>query len=101
MKEVAVRKVHGAKRRDIALLFARLYLWLFGVAIVVTLPLVILFGDFMSEMYEPMIPEGREVAPITALVTALLTILFVVTTIVGYHIYKVMRLNPSDIIAKE
>ena len=101
MKEVAVRKVHGAKRRDIALLFARLYLWLFGVAIVVTLPLVILFGDFMSEMYEPMIPEGREVAPITALVTALLTILFVVALIVGHHIRKVMRLNPSDIIAKE
>lgn len=101
MKEVAVRKVHGAKRRDIALLFARLYLWLFGVAIVVTLPLVIMFGDFMSEMYEPMIPEGREVAPITALVTALLTILLVVALIVGYHIRKVMRLNPSDIIAKE
>lgn len=101
MKEVAVRKVHGAKRRDIALLFARLYLWLFGVAIVVTLPLIILFGDFMGEMYERMIPDGRVVSPMTALAIALLTMLSVVAVIVGYHIRKVMRLNPSEIIAKE
>ncbi len=101
MKEVAVRKVHGAKRRDIALLFARLYLWLFGVAIVVTLPLVILFGDFMSEMYKVMIPAGCKVVPLKAFAIGLLTILFVVAVIVGYHIRRVMRLNPSDIIAKE
>lgn len=101
MKEVALRKVHGAKRRDIALLFARLYLWLFGVAIVVTLPLVILFADFMGDMYEPMIPLGCKVAPLKAFAIGLSIIHFVVAVIVGYHIRRVMRLNPSDIIAKE
>ena len=101
MKEVALRKVHGAKRRDIALLFARLYLRLLGVAIVVTLPLVILFADFMGDMYEPMIPLGCKVAPLKAFAIGLSIILFVVAVIVGYHIRRVMRLNPSDIIAKE
>lgn len=101
MKEVALRKVHGAKRRDIALLFARLYLRLLGVAIVVTLPLVILFADFMGEMYEPMIPLGCKVAPLKAFAIGLSIILFVVAVIVGYRIRRVVRLNPSDIIAKE
>ena len=101
MKEVAVRKVHGAKRRDIVLLFGRLYLWLFGVAAVVTLPLIILFGDILNRWAAYMIPDDKALSPLIAFAVGLLVTMLVVVMIVGYHIRMVMRLNLSDIIVKE
>ncbi len=101
MKEVAVRKVHGAKKRDVIVLFCRLYMWLFAVAAVVSLPLIILFTAFIKDMTRPLISGGQQLSPLLAFAAALFIILFVVALIVGYHIRKVMRLNPSQIIAKE
>ena len=48
-KEVALRKIHGAKRGDIALLFGRLYLWLIGVASVIAIPVGILFNQILQD----------------------------------------------------
>ena len=101
LKEVAVRKVHGAKRCDIALLFGRLYLWLFGVAAVVTIPLIIIFCGIAEDSFDNMLPSGAHLTPYAAIACSFAITLVVVVAIVGYHIHKVMRLNPSDIIAKE
>ena len=101
LKEVAVRKVHGAKRRDIALLFGRLYLWLFTVAAIVTIPLIIIFCNQMEYSFANMIPSGEQLTPYVAIVYSFAITFAVVATIVWWHIQKVMRLNQSDIIAKE
>ena len=100
-KEVAIRKVHGAKRKDIALLFGRLYLWLMGVAAVIAAPLLILFNKTLSgwsEMVSYNLPETSVRLPfiLSAAVTALVTIV-----IISVHIRKVMKVNPAEIIAKE
>lgn len=101
LKEVAVRKVHGAKRRDIALLFGRLYLWLFGIAAVVSIPLIIIFCSIAEDSFDNMFPSGAHLTPYAAIACSFIITLVVVVAIVGYHICKVMHLNPSEIIAKE
>lgn len=100
-KEVAVRKVHGAKRKDIALLFGRLYLWLMGVAAVIAAPLLILFNKTLSgwsEMVSYNLPETGVRLPfiLSVGITALVTLF-----IISVHIRKVMKVNPAEIIAKE
>ena len=100
-KEVAIRKVHGAKRKDIALLFGRLYLWLMGVAAVIAAPLLILFNKTLSgwsEMVSYNLPETGVRLPfiLSVAITALVTLV-----IISVHIRKVMKVNPADCIAKE
>ena len=100
-KEVAIRKVHGAKRKDIALLFGRLYLWLMGVAAVIAAPLLILFNKTLSrwsEMVSYNLPETGVRLPfiLSVAITALVTLV-----IISVHIRKVMKVNPAEIIAKE
>ena len=98
-KEVAIRKVHGAKHKDIALLFGRLYLWLMVVATIFSAPFV---GGFTTTLsmwiggvigsYSPARGVLLQAVGITALVTL---------TIISVHIRKVMKVNPAEIIAKE
>ncbi|MBR5482174.1 MAG: FtsX-like permease family protein [Bacteroidaceae bacterium] len=100
-KEVAIRKVHGAKRKDIALLFGRLYLWLMGVAAVIAAPLLILFNKTLSgwsEMVSYNLPETGVRLPfiLSVAITALVTLV-----IISVRIRKVMMVNPAEIIAKE
>ena len=99
-KEMAIRKIHGAKRRHIALLFGRAYMTVFAIAFLAALPLMVWFFRFMMDMYrleEGMTATGLYLpAAVSFIANAL--IIFVV---VGYHIRKSMQQNPADIIAKE
>ncbi len=115
-KEVAVRKVHGAKRKDIALLFGRLYVCLLALSSAAVTPLLVRFNkaltnwvwseytttlmvdttgyksfDIVDVSFQPYIPLLVGIS-----VTAVLILL-----IVGYHLRKVMKVNPAEIIAKE
>lgn len=100
LKEVAVRKVNGAKRRDIALLFGRLYLWLVVVASIISTPVVILFTVFLNDF---IIGNGYSfVLSSWLFVAASICITAVVVFLLVFNqIRMVMRLNPSDILAKE
>ena len=100
-KEVAVRKVHGAKRKDIALPFGRLYLWLLTIATVVSYPLFVVLvksvkkSSFNFLSHIPMDSIYQPIALSVAII-ALVTLL-----IISVHIRKVMKVNPAEIIAKE
>ena len=100
-KEVAVRKVHGAKRKDIALLFGRLYLWLLTIATMVSYPLFVVLvksvkkSSFNFLSHIPMDSIYQPLA-LSVAVIALVTLL-----IISVHIRKVMKVNPAEIIAKE
>jgi ABC-type antimicrobial peptide transport system permease subunit len=100
-KEVAVRKVHGAKRKDIVLLFGRLYLWLIGVASVLCIPLVILFNILLQEWGESQKIPSELVSPVVPIAMSIAVVSFVIAIVVGVHIRKVMKLQPADIISKE
>ena len=100
-KEVAVRKVHGAKRKDIALLFGRLYLWMLTIATVVSYPLfVVLVKSVKKSSFNFLshIPMDSIYQP---LVLSVAIIALVTLVIISVHIRKVMKVNPAEIIAKE
>ena len=100
-KEVAIRKVHGAKRKDIILLFGRLYLWLIAVAGALSILPLLLFNGLVQDMAvnEEISPDLLSPVP-PILISLFLTILIVIF-IVGHHIRGVMKVNPAEMIAKE
>ena len=100
-KEVAIRKVHGAKRGDIALLFGRLYLWLIGVASILAIPAVILFSQFLKEWaISEMIPQHL-ISPVLPILGSIGITSIVILLVVSLHVRKVIKQHPADIIAKE
>ena len=100
-KEVAIRKVHGAKRKDIILLFGRLYLWLIAVAGALSILPLLLFNGLVQDMAfnEEISPDLLSPVP-PILISLSLTILIVIF-IVGHHIRGVMKVKPAEMIAKE
>ena len=95
-KEVALRKIHGAKRRDIALLFGRLYLWLIGVASIITIPVGILFNQFLQDW-----SRQESISPVMPILLGIILTSLVILLVVSLHVRTVMRQNPAEIIAKE
>ena len=100
-KEVALRKIHGAKRGDIALLFGRLYLWLIGVASVIMVPLLLLLNQFLKDWaVEEKIPQHL-ISPVMPLVLSIGITSIVILIVVSLHVHQVLRVKPAEMIAKE
>ncbi len=102
-KEVALRKVHGAKRKDIALLFGRLYLWLIGIATLVSAPLIILFNTLLKDWANSSMASSiaEQLSPTLPILGALLLTALIIILIVGYHLHQVLQVKPAEMIAKE
>ena len=102
-KEVALRKVHGAKRKDIAMLFGRLYLWLIGIATLVSAPLIILFNTLLKDWANSSMASSiaEQLSPILPILASLALTVLIIALIVGHHIQQVIKQHPADIIAKE
>ena len=102
-KEVAIRKVNGAKTRDIVMLFSRYYIvtlctayilsLLIGVALVVVICLTV---DSMSGWS---IGETRVCT--TCYLESIATITLVTLLTVWQKIYKISHINPALLIKKE
>ena len=100
-KEVALRKIPGAKRWDIALLFGRLYLWLIGVASVIAIPVGILFNQILQDWGRQEFIPPHLISPIIPLLLSICMTTLVILLVVSLHVRTVMRQNPAEIIAKE
>ena len=102
-KEVALRKIHGAKRWDIILLFGRLYLWLICIAAIISTPLILLFNTLLKDWARNGFINGmaERLSPTLPILGALLITSLVILLIVGYHLHQVLRVNPAEMIAKE
>jgi ABC-type antimicrobial peptide transport system permease subunit len=102
-KEVALRKIHGAKRGDIALLFGRLYLWLIGIATIISTPLIILFNTLLKDLARGNFVHGmaERLSPTLPILGALLITALIILLIVGYHLHQVLQVKPAEMIAKE
>lgn len=100
-KEVALRKIHGAKRKDIALLFGRLYLWLIGVASVIMVPLLLLLNQFLKDWaVSEMIPQHL-ISPVMPIVLSIGITSIVILIVVSLHLHQVLQVKPAEMIAKE
>ncbi len=99
-KEMAIRKINGAKSWDIARIFVRLYVVLLASAIVPIIPLAVWFQRTFN--VASMVNDPRVSFPVALPVAAgCLTVILTVALIVGWHVRNIMRVNPADIIAKE
>ncbi len=97
-KEMAIRKINGAKARDIARIFVRLYVILLALAIVPIIPLAVWLKHFFGRApNDPMVNLSLAL-PVAA---GCLTVIVTIALIVGWHVRNIMRVNPADIIAKE
>ena len=102
-KEVALRKVHGAKRGDIILLFGRLYLWLISIATMVSAPLIVLFNTLLKDWARSSMSTSmaEQLSPTLPILGALLLTALIIILIVGYHLHQVLQVKPAEMIAKE
>ena len=102
-KEVALRKIHGAKRGNIVLLFGRLYLWLISIATMVSAPLIVLFNILLKEWARSSMSTSMAelLSPTLPILGALMLTALIILLIVGYHLHQVLRVKPAEMIAKE
>ncbi len=98
-KEMAIRKINGAKSSDIALLFARLYIIIGIAAIATALPTAYLFQEAIISHFGSY--PGALAAPLPPLLYGLAVVFSAIALIVGWQVRGIMRVNPAEIIAKE
>ncbi len=98
-KEVAIRKVNGAKDRNIYRMFGRLYIILIVVALIIAIPVCVFFSRNTSELQIGSISSSVSIYyPIilgSMIVTALILLL------VYWQIREVLNTDTSKIISKE
>ena len=98
-KEMAVRKINGAKTRQITMQFANLYVKLFLISSMVSIPL-------SAFIIKQAILNGRPLEKGTGYV--ILFYLFILAVIVafvsltiGFKIHRISRENPADVVKSE
>ncbi|MDE5881320.1 MAG: FtsX-like permease family protein [Muribaculaceae bacterium] len=99
-KEVAIRKVNGAKNYDIYRLFGRTYLVLIVVSLFIAIPLCVLFNRVIESLVQDMAPEAT-LSPVGPIILGSTIVVLLILLIVGWQIHKVMQIDPAKIIAKE
>lgn len=101
-KEVAIRKVNGAKTRNIVMLFARYYVVTLSIAFAFAVLVGVLVFAYFSAM-KGELPDSKDFfeifLPPFIFSIAVITAVTVIT--VWQKIYRISHVNPSIIISKE
>lgn len=98
-KEMAVRKINGAKTSQITMQFANLYVKLFIISTVISIPVsayLIKWAILNNKPFE----QGAGYAILFYLFILAIMVLFVTMTI-GFKIHRIARENPADVIKSE
>ena len=98
-KEVAIRKVNGAKARDIYSMFGRLYVILIAVALIIAIPACVLFSRYVSELEIGGISSS--VSIFFPIVSGSMIVAVLIFLIVYRQIREVLQTDTSRIISKE
>ena len=99
-KEVAIRKINGAKSIDIYRLFGRVYIVLLVLAVIVAIPVCVMFNGFVeSYVKDNSTVEGF--SPLWPVVLGISIVAVLILAIVGWQTHKMLRIDPAKIIAKE
>ena len=95
-KEVAIRKVNGALTKDITQLFGRTYLVITLIAMVFAVVAVLLFHIVLSQ------PFGMvEINPAFPISLSVVIVIGLIAAIIACQVRKIMKVDPSEILAKE
>ena len=102
-KEVAIRKVFGAKSSNIYRLFGRVYLLIVVLSLLIALPVAVLFHRIMysEDMMPPQAWKGADTSPLIPCLGGSCIVIVLIAAIVLWNVRSIMRTNPSEIIAKE
>ena len=95
-KEMAIRKVNGAGVKQIAFIFARLYIWLLTVTAVLAFPIVAFAVREFSASYAVFAEIGFGFYG-----SIFLGITAIITLTVAFRIYLITKVSPAEIIRKE
>lgn len=93
-KEVAIRKVNGALTRDITKLFGRTYLVITLIAMVFAVVAMLLFHIVLSKMFDMV-----EINPVFPIILSI--VIGFIVAIIACQVRKIMKVDPSEILAKE
>ena len=95
-KEVAIRKVNGALTKDIAKLFGRTYLVITLIAMVFAVVAMSLFHIVLSQTFEMV-----QINPIIPIILSVVVVVGFIAVIIAWQVRKTMKVDPSEILAKE
>ncbi len=95
-KEVAIRKVNGALTKDIIKLFGRTYLVITLIAMVFAVVAMLLFHIVLSQMFNMV-----EINPVFPIILSVVIVVGFIAAIIACQVQKIMKVDPSKILAKE
>lgn len=95
-KEVAIRKVNGALTKDIAKLFGRTYLVITLIAMVFAVVAMLLFHIVLSRTFEMV-----KINPVFPIILSIVVVVGFIAAIIACQVRKSMKVDPSEILAKE
>ena len=95
-KEVAIRKVNGALTRDITKLFGRTYLVITLIAMVFAVVAMLLFHIVLSRTFEMV-----KINPAFPVILSVVIVIGFIAAIIACQVRKIMKVDPSEILAKE
>ena len=95
-KEVAIRKVNGALTKDIVKLFGRTYLVITLIAMVFAVVAMLMFHIVLSQMFNMV-----EINPIFPIILSVVIVVGFIAAIIACQVRKIMKVDPSEILAKE
>ena len=95
-KEVAIRKVNGALTKDITKLFGRTYLVITLIAMVFAVVAMLLFHIVLSQMFNMV-----EINPVFPIILSVMIVVGFIAAIIACQVRKIMKVDPSEILAKE
>lgn len=95
-KEVAIRKVNGALTKDIVKLFGRTYMLICIIAMVFAVVAMLLFHVVLSQIFDMV-----EINPVVPILMGVLVVAVFIVVIIAWQVHKTMKVDPSEILAKE
>lgn len=99
-KEVAIRKVNGAKKKNIYRMFGRVYLVLIGISLLIVVPACVLLNNVVVTKVLEIAPSSS-ISPVLPIFLGVAVIFMLIVVIVGWQIHRVMEVDPAKIITKE
>lgn len=99
-KEMALRKLNGAGPKVIAMIFMRTYLWVIGIAVIITLPLsFIIFQNIPYTGFRELGHDNLTTAYLLTLMAYSLSLLLLVIVTgcsIAWKVRNVMKVNPIE-----
>ncbi len=94
-KEMALRKLNGATPKVIAMIFARSYIWIITVSILITLPLSIILFDNIP--YQGFRELGNDKMALSLIYVMTVILIIAVTALtIAWKIRDIMKADPID-----